>query len=57
MSSRDPIELFGLLDPFVDESFTEEDEARLLRIIETPVCTTAPRSPGRCCSSPPAARS
>ncbi len=37
MSSRDPIELFGLLDPFVDESFTEEDEARLLRIIETPV--------------------
>lgn len=37
MTSRDPIELFGLLDPYVDEPFTEDDEARLLRIIETPV--------------------
>jgi hypothetical protein len=37
MTPRDPIELFGLLDPFTDESSSEQDEARLLRIVETPV--------------------
>jgi hypothetical protein len=43
MNTPDPLDLFGLLDPFDNDAFNEADEARLLRIIETPVVGTRSR--------------
>jgi hypothetical protein len=42
MNTPDPLDVFGLLDPFDNDTFSERDEARLLRIIETPTVRRRP---------------
>ncbi len=49
MNGRDPLDVFGLSNPWADEAATvsDADEARLVRIVETPIVGERRLRPGR----------